>query len=409
MPVKVKRRTACRFDGGRLETVADFGQLWVTNFGDKEKVKVPLELTMCQKCHLVQLRHSVDPEALFRRYYYRSGTNETMRMALKDVVDEAMKRRPVQDGDIVVDIGSNDSTLLSNYPEHIVKMGFEPAAELVPRSPGFDAEIIFNFFNAKQYVESWKEGAKIVTACAMFYDLEDPSAFLKDVKKVLAEDGLFVIQQNYLPEMLRQNAADNVVHEHLCYYTLTTLAKVLNANGLIATDVEFNEVNGGSFRVYVRHDKYLQVDPRVTQALKAEEKMGLDKVMTYWDFKRKVVENLFRLKDFVVRESVLHHKRFMVYGASTRGVTTLQLAGLDDPHLIGLAVDRNPDKFDKTMVTGQQIVSEEGMRQSSPDYLLILPWQFLGSFVERERDFLLNGGKFVVPFPEPYLLGAEKI
>ncbi len=243
----------------------------------------------------------------------------------------------------------------------------------------------------------------------MFYDLEDPNAFLRDVKKVLAEDGLFVIQQNYLPEMLRKNAVDNLVHEHLAYYSFTTLANVLNANGLIATDVEFNDVNGGSFRVYVRHDKYLRVDPRVTQVLEGERKMHLDDPDLYSGFRKTVTQNLFRLKDFVVRESVLKHKRFMVYGASTRGVTTLQLAGLDDPHLIGLAVDRNPDKFDKTMVTGQQIVSEEGMRQSAPDYLLILPWYFLGSFVEREREFLLNGGKFVVPFPVPYLLGAEKL
>lgn len=400
MTVKVTKRETCRACDGALEDLIDFGEQYIINFGDKPSEKAPLVLTKCDSCHLVQLRHTVDPEYLFRTYYYKSGVNQTMRDHLKGIVEDVTKRVTLKEGDVVVDIGSNDGTLLSFYQPNLLKLGFEPSN--VPLLDGYfegkmDYEFYNNFFSYKNYdIESeFTDGqhAKVITAISMFYDLDDPNTFLQDIKKVLAPDGLFVIQMNYLPAMLENNAVDNIVHEHLTYYSLYTLDALLVKNGLEIVDYSFNDLNGGSFRVYVKHSS----NPQHAD-FPEEGKLMLHTLAPYKAFRDRVAEIIYRLQTFIPIEKI-NGRTTYIYGASTRGATLLQYAGLDEK-AIPYAVERNPDKVG-TMYLGKiPVISEKQARMNPPYYYLALPWAFRGEFLDREWTHITNSGAMIFPLPQ---------
>ena len=353
-----------------------------------------------------------------------------MRNHLKGIVDDVMKRVALKEGDVVVDIGSNDGTLLSYYPKELMKVGFEPSNIKVATDieGKMDWFIRQNFFSARSYDAAseiiGEERAKVITAAAMFYDLEDPNAFLQDIKKVLAPDGLFVIQMNYLPAMLENNAVDNISHEHLCYYSLLTLNNLLDKNGLRIEDVSFNSINGGSFRVYVRHGSAEAPGDSVLAVAMHEHAIFGDGKDPYKEFAARVKENARLLREFIVEETLgmhgggttwqkehgNHHapKRIYVLGTSTRGAVLMQLSGLDNK-LIPFAVERDPAKHGKTYVGGIPIISEETARQSPPDYYLVLPYWFASEIIDREKDFLLNGGRLLLPLPIPYVISFDKV
>jgi len=393
LPIAIKTRQTCRTCKGRLETILDLGEQYIVSFGDKPLEKAPLELTKCDKCHLVQLRHTVDPEFLFRHYYYASGTNQTMRDHLKGIVQDVTKRVTLKEDDTVIDIGANDCTLLSYYPSEVKKIGYEPA-DIVPIRGIDKLQVFRDFFNNKIWGSWGIPETKIITAISMFYDLDNPNAFLQDIKRVLTPDGLFVIQQNYLPAMLENNAVDNIVHEHLCYYSLYTLDKLLIKNGFAITDYSFNDLNGGSFRVYVRHSDKSQL------ADFPEEGNKLHTLAPYQEFRDRVGEIAYRLQTFVPTEK-FKGKTTYVYGASTRGAVILQLARLLDPTLIPFAVERNPAKFGTLYLGKIPVISEEQARKNPPDYYLVLPWHFKTEILEREEVFLRSGGKMIFPLPWP--------
>jgi hypothetical protein len=244
----------------------------------------------------------------------------------------------------------------------------------------------------------------------MFYDLDDPNTFLKDVKAILAKDGIFVIQQNYLPAMIENNAVDNIVHEHLAYYSMLSLSRLLERNGLKIFDVEFNSLNGGSFRTYIAHiESAPSQTPEVIRAMNRELQMGLDTPRPYLAFENRVKENSRKLRVFVKEQAIEKMRTVFVYGASTRGNTLLQVVGLDYRYL-SFAVERNPAKWGtKTVGTDIPIISEEEARKRRPNFMLILPWHFCGEIVDRERDYLLDGGVFIIPLPEPYVLRTTKL
>ena len=227
----------------------------------------------------------------------------------------------------------------------------------------------------------------------MFYDLDDPNAFLQDIKKVLAPDGLFVIQQNYLPAMLENNAVDNIVHEHLCYYSLYTLDSLLVKNGLEIVDYSFNDLNGGSFRVYVKHSS----NPQHAD-FPDEGKLMLHTLAPYKAFRDRVAEIAYKLQTFIPLEKI-NGRTTYIYGASTRGATLLQYAGLDEK-AIPYAVERNPDKVG-TMYLGKiPVISEEQAHKNPPFYYLALPWHFRGEFISREWEHITNSGAMIFPLPQ---------
>ena len=254
---KVKTRTTCRVCSGALEPILDLGEHYVSDFpspGDVLPGKAPLDLALCKRCRLLQLRHTVDPNEMYRNYWYKSGTNQTMRTALADIANKAEALIHLKPGDSVLDIGCNDGTLLTAYRTGgIVKVGIDPSNVAASARKVID-KLAINFFTAEVYQSLMAEQpVKVVTSIAMFYDLEDPNRFVSDVKRVLALDGLWIIQMSYLPLMLKTNEFGNICHEHLEYYSLQSLEYLLNLHGFEIVDVELNDINGGSLRAYIRN------------------------------------------------------------------------------------------------------------------------------------------------------------
>jgi NDP-4-keto-2,6-dideoxyhexose 3-C-methyltransferase len=409
MKVEPRTITTCRVcDSAGLDEVLSLGNQFVSNFldsPDQVEVKVPLELVFCKNCKLLQLRHTTPAEVLYRWYWYRSGISPTMRAALADITRKAVSLVDLQSGDVVVDIGANDGTLLRTYPESLAltRVGFEPAKNLI-ESQDKECIIINDFFNYRAFQERFADRkAKIITAIAMFYDLDNPNNFVADVASCLHENGLFIIQMNYLPAMLELNAFDNIGHEHLEYYSMKSLKYLLGMHKLEIFDAELNDVNGGSFRVYVKHkDAKLGAvkgsEQRIRDLDEREERMRLDDKNTYIAFANRIDRIRNQARDFLEREA-RNGKTIYIRGASTRGNTTLQYFGLDH-NLIRKAADRNKDKWGKFIPgTGIPIIPVEQAFEEKPDYFLVLPWHFLDELVEEAREYLSSGGKFVVALP----------
>ncbi len=387
-------RKTCRVCGsGRLERIFSLGNLYVSDFPSDpraEGIKAPLELVLCGRCTLLQLRHTAPQEILYaRHYWYRSGVTETMRLALRDIADSVERLVPLKPNDIVLDIGANDGTLLAAYtPEDIRRVGCEPADNLVPFLRDVTPFVIHDFWNYAAFDRTFPgERAKVITAIGMFYDMEDPSAFIADAARALADEGVFVAQLMCLRPMLEKNDVGNICHEHLEYYSLESLQYLFERNGLEIFRLEENDVNGGSYRLYAR--RYRSGSIPLRDNFTRED---------YLDFFRRVEANKRRCVEFIEGE-VKRGKKVYVYGASTKGNTILQYYGLTS-EWIAAAAERSPEKWGKyTVGTLIPIVPEEAARQAA-DYFLVLPWAFLPEFLERERPWRERGGRFLVPLPE---------
>ena len=408
---------SCRACGSKhLIPILSLGEQYVSNFVDnnydyKDEEKVPLELILCDPnsngCGLLQLKHTASRTLLYKQYWFRSGLNETMKMALKDITQKAEETIKLSPEDMVLDIGCNDGTLLRTYKSKAKLIGFEPANNLIKEAKQGTDYIINDFFsynNFKKHFDGLK--CKIITSIAMFYDLEDPNSFVNDVVQCLANDGIWIIQMAYLDPMLKLNAFDNIGHEHLEYYSLKSLKKLLEKHNLNIFNVEMNEVYGGSFRVFVKHknNKLMPISPSVSELEHNEEEIGLDNKKTYEDFAKRVTNIKEKIISFIKTETE-RGKIVYAYGASTKGNTLLQYCNLNNS-FIKKAADRDPIKHGKkTIGTEVPIISEEQARLEKPDYFLILPWHLLEYFKQREKQFLDSGGKFIVPLPKFEIVG----
>lgn len=392
-------RINCRLCGSeKLEDVFSLGEQYINDFVPKEMVgkglKAPLDLVICSKCSLLQLRHSAPQELLYsRHYWYRSGVTDTMRRALRDITEQVESMVGLKLGDVVLDIGANDGTMLTTYTvEGIHRVGCEPADNLIPMLEENTQYVMHDFWNYERYMElakQWGFGkAKVITAIGMFYDLEDPNKFIKDARMALAEDGIFVAQLMCLAPMLEKNDLGNICHEHLEYYSLESLKYLFETNGLEMFRIEENAVNGGSYRIFSRHYK--------GTGIKFKEKYTRNDIL---QFAKRIEVNRQRCVEFIKAEAA-KGKKIYVYGASTKGNVILQYYGLDNT-LITAASERSPEKWGKyTIGSWIPIVSEEEARKAKPDYFLVLPWAFFDEFYKREKEWRLGGGKFIVPLPE---------
>lgn len=418
---KIKPRATCRIAGDALVPLFSLGKLYLSDFIERHETPkyepVELHLALSPTSGLVQLRHTVPGDILYRKYWYKSGTNTTMTNELMGIAKKAQELMHLKKGDVFLDIGCNDGTLFRFVEPHITRIGFDPNDYKKESSKHADL-IINNYFNHREYKKT-KHGhkkAKVITSIAMFYDLEDPGLFVDGIRKTLDKDGSWIIQMSYLPLMLKQLAFDNICHEHLEYYSLTSLQHLLHKHSLEIVDCELNDVNGGSFRVYVRHNDanpaifatapYRDVARmRVDSILGHEKSLNLQKKKIYMDFWKEI--NLLKKQtvDFIKKEK-RKGKTIWGYGASTKGNTLLQWFGLDNT-LIDAIAERSKAKFGlKTAGTNIPIKSEEDMRGAKPDYLLVLPWHFIDEFKKREQGFLQSGGKFIVPCPRFEIISA---
>ena len=403
-------RKTCRIDGSKLIEVMDLGVQYVSDFVDdpKDGETSSLKVGIGKKSGLVQLYESFPPEKMYRRYWYRSGINESMVAELKGITEAAKKFVALKPGDTVLDIACNDGTLLSFWEKDLFRIGIDPAKNLKQHSQKHANVIVEDFFSSKNFFNHAKDQAKVITSIAMFYDLEDPNWFVREAKKVLHPEGIWIIQMSYMPLMLEQNAFDNILAEHIEYYSFTVLNNLLASNGLKVIDVELNDVNSGSFRVYIAHKKNNSFklpyhaqqigDFRVKSLLAYEAKLGLLKPKVYKDFFKRIVANKNKTMK-LLKDLKKKGKTVIGYGASTKGNVTLQFYGIT-PDLIPAIAERTPEKWGKkTIGTGIPIISEDEMRSRKPDYLFVFPWHFVDSFRKREAALLKAGTQMIVPLP----------
>ena len=415
----IKKIQACRnCQNNNLKHILNIGNQYLVDFleEDGENFTAPLELVLCDPetngCGLLQLHHTVSPDLLYRRFWYKSGVNQTIRDDLEEIVRKAEEKVNLENDDIVLDIGANDGTLLRFYKNKSIKpIGFEPATNLLEEA-SIDTFKIFNeYFNAKSFKSEFgTKKARVITSISMFYDLDKPHDFVGDIKDILDDNGIWILQMNYLVTMLENNAFDNIVHEHLEYYSLQSLEYLLNKHDLEVFDVEQNNINGGSIRVYIKFKncKKFSISKNVDSVREYEKKIGLNNTKTYLDFAKRIL-NLREQTCGFIEDEIRDGKKIYVYGASTRGNTLLQYYGLNS-ELILAAAERNPEKWGKKTVGSKiPIISEKQARSEKPDYFLILPWYFKEEFVKRESEFLQNGGKFLIPLPEFEVINSDNL
>lgn len=369
--------------------------------------KISLSLVRCdptkdeKACGLLQMEHTVPPEVLYSAYWYRSGTNETMRNHLQRITEEAASLIGKSNAR-VLDIGCNDGTLLKCYPQNFIKFGVDPS-DVAQEITG-DITAIQDIFPSEELTNVLQgENFDIITSIAMFYDLEDPVSFCKEIKKALAPGGLWVFEMSYMPSMLKMNSYDTICHEHLEYYSLAVLEYILKQADLKIVDAVLNDINGGSIRCYATHldnfaFKKQEAVTRIKLLRQAEFDMELDTDKPYKNFQDRInvhKEQLVSLLKMLKKEG----KSIHIYGASTKGNTILQWCGIDN-RIIDVAAERNPDKYGAyTLGTDIPILSEADSRGMKPDYYLVLPWHFKEEFLKREEEILQRGVGLIFPLP----------
>jgi SAM-dependent methyltransferase len=400
----------CRVSGSRnLVSVLDLGDQALTGlFPLPTDPPVPtgrLELLWCPDSGLLQLATSFDPNQMYGDSYgYRSGLNQSMVDHLTAKAEYLSRLVGLSSGDLVLDIGSNDGTLLNAYTvPGLRRMGIDPTSAKFRECYSADAIVVPEFFSRDRFVgAAGTARARIITSIAMFYDIEDPVAFAQAVYDCLADDGVWHFEQSYLPSMLRQNSYDTVCHEHVEYYSLTAVMAILERAGLEAINVVMNMVNGGSFAVTAAKvgRKGRREKPAVVHwLLEQEKRIGLGTPRPFRDFEERVYEHRQSLRALILA-LVADGKKVIGYGASTKGNVILQFCGLTSQAIPCIA-DVNPDKFGRvTPGTNIPIVSEREARAMKPDYFFVLPWHFKAGILKREAEFLARGGQMIFPMPE---------
>lgn len=416
---KVRVIDRCRICGNtELHPIIDLGSQCLAGLFDDGRpqnqleIPVPLAAVCCAGeagCGFVQLTHTVPPEVMFQDYGYRSGLNTTMRRHLESLSAEIESRIPLKAGEIAVDIGANDGTGLLAYREPgLIRVGFEPS-DAGSEIRDERIQVIRSFFSSGEFLKRFPaKRAKVVTSIAMFYDIDDPAAFCRQIHEILDDQGLWVLELHYWGDVLDQTGFDAICHEHLGYYSLATLGELAQRCGFEFEDVSFNSSNGGSVRCTLRKtSSRLPRDPearrRVERAFSEEKRRDLDSPERHARFRANAAKIRSETRE-ILQRIAREGKSVYGYGASTKGNVLLQYCGVTASQIVAIA-DRNPAKHGrKTPGTGIPICSEEQMRRACPDYLLILPWHFLPEFLEREKDLRAAGTRFIVPFPEPRIL-----
>ena len=393
--------TKCRVCKGSLVDLLDFGEIYPSGFVESQEdlTKAPLVLVQCESCGLVQLKHTMNLDLMYKKqYWYSSALNTSMVSSLKNVADEALKRQPLDEGDIVIDIGCNDSTLFTFFPDNCYKIGFDPAQNFKEVAEERCDTFINDYYNSDLLPIGTHGKVKIITSIAMFYDLPDPHEFIMHIVQAIASDGIWVIQLTDLLSMLQLNAFDNICHEHLEYYKLIDLMTMLAPHNLEIFDLEYNDVNGGSLRVYVA-PRHSRLPEPVVNEMYNYEKMYFDSSKNHIvAFQKRLRIAELALKNFL-EQSQEAGKRTFVLGASTKGNTLLQVWGLTNEDF-EFALEVNEDKFGlRTIGSDIPIISEIAGLEKKPDYLLLLPWHFSNNIIPRLEPYFDAGGMLITPLP----------
>ena len=405
--------TKCRICGSpNIKKFLDVGnQPWGNDFlpepGKAEKY--PLELYFCEDCTLVQLGYTVPKEKMFVHHSYISGTTKTLRNHFYSLSDRIIKRFNLTSGDLVVDIGGNDGALLQGYSRHNIQvLNVESGVIQAKLSLQNKVPVINKFFNERTANEILLKEAKrasIISAAGVFFHLEELHSVMRGIKKLLNDKGVLVVQFIYLGDIIEKNSFDNVYHEHLLYYTLKSLSKLFDIYDMKVFDIERSEIHGGSIIAYVCHKGAYKVLNSVPEMVEYENKHSYHKFNTYKKFAnnvKKVKQELLKILNQIKKEG----KTIFAYGAPVKGSTLLNFCGIGTKY-IDCAVEKNKLKCQKYYPGVNIPVIFEGFAKR-PDYYLILPWNFLDEFIEKEAQFLDEGGKFIVPIPTPRIIERRR-
>ena len=405
--MEIKEIDRCRLCGRRgLQEIFDFGMMDLPKWPRYKSggVKAPLKLMACPACGLGQLAHSIDQESLFRDYWYRTGMNGTMRNHMADLARAVSREIDIKDKDLVVEVGTNDGTLLRDFKKGRL-VGFEPS-NLCPKESKRGIRWINDFFDAKLLPKTEHGAVKALLSIAMFYYLDEPEDFAAQVEKLLSPDGIWVCEMAYALDLLEQVSFDFINHEHVTIWSAEQFNRIIKKAGLEIFRIERNGLNGGSIRFWVGRPGERPVESSVAKTIRLEEgRLSMPAWQQLAKNIRRVSEELRRL----VLKLRAEGKTVMVYGASTRGLTTLGAARLNSEEIAN-AVEITTQKFGRFYgSTGIKVTPEAKMRASPPDALLILPYSFIKEFVRREKTFLENGGVFIVPMPVPKIISQANM
>jgi NDP-4-keto-2,6-dideoxyhexose 3-C-methyltransferase len=398
----MKTITKCRSCDGGIVEFLDLGVQFTSDFrkDNTDTPAYPIVAVKCEDCHLVQLRDTTPSHEMYHdNYGFKSGVSDSIKNDLKDNVENALEHMPTPEN--WLDIASNDGTLLSYVPKTVYRVGIDPITKYCKMAEEHADLIVNEFFN-KEKLKDYK--FDVITSISCFYDMDDPNEFVSGVSSVLAKHGVWIVQQNYLLPTMQLNAVDNFCHEHLEYYTLLSMEPLLERHGLEVIDVSTSMVNGGSIRTTIAHKGVREPSKAVQEQRDIEAEYNLDTMEPYTTFASSVGKNLRELKLFVT-DAVSRGETVAILAASTRGATIWQAAQLG-PDDIVFAVERNPEKVGRYFnAIHVPIVSEEEAREKHPDYMIIGPWFFADEIIARERAYVAEGGKLVIPLPKFEVLG----
>jgi C-methyltransferase C-terminal domain/Putative zinc binding domain/Methyltransferase domain len=370
--------------------------------------KVPLTAVLCGDCGLLQLKETVDRNVLFSEYFYRSSTNPMMAAALRDIADDLKRRIDLKRGDSIVDVGCNDGTLLSFLPCIYNRVGVEPAENINWDGLDKSISIINSYFTSTKVLQATcGQRCKAVTSIAMLYSVLDANDFAAEIKSILAPDGVWCVQVSYLPLTLQSLSFYDICHEHLYYFSLTTLNRLMEQNGLTIFDATTNDVNGGSLRAYITHQELgRRKSDNVDRLIKKEKELRLGEATTYQGFFSEIQTLRGKVRNYIATENQKGNLTVGL-GASTKGNVLLQYFEIDR-RMLPYISERNPEKVSlRTLGTGIELISEERARALNPACMLVLIWFFKDEILKREQEYLQQGGKLLFPMPYCHIVSKH--
>ncbi len=399
--MKIKSCRICK--SKKLEKVYNLGLMSFTGiFPEKKNSKIPkgkLKLVRCKRCSLLQLEDNFDSNLMYGdNYGYMSSLNRAMEFHLKLKSKYLLDSYKLKKGNYVLDIGSNDGTFLKFFKKKLNLFACDPTIKKFKKYYRKDINITADFFTADKF-----KGFKfnLVTSIAMFYDLPDPLKFAKDIKSILADNGVWHIEMSYMPSMLNNGSYDTICHEHLEYYSVKSLKYLMDLANLKIINISFNQVNGGSISLDIakKNSKYRENKSLINWLLLRENLNGFNDLKIQKNFFNKCNKHKYLLNN-LLKKLRSDGKKIYGYGASTKGNVILQYCKINKK-LLEYIIEVNKFKFNRfTPGSKIKIVSEKFLNKKKPDYLLVLPWHFKDHIIKKEKKFLDNGGKLIFPLPE---------
>ena len=401
----------------RLKKVITIGKQPVSSVFLSKKInnlkKYSLDLYECQNCKLIQLSKVAPANEMYGLSYgYWTSLSDLMINHMRKKIKRIKKFNLIKNNSFILDIGSSDATFLNlfkNYKKNLDLFAIDPSAEKFKKSfqdkkinlivDYFTKERIYNYLNSEEKV---KKKFSLITSFAMFYDINDPNSFCKDINKLLEKDGLWIVEFSYFPLLLKNLTYDQINHEHVTYYTLTTFQKIIDKHGLKVIDISFNEINGGSAEVIVskKGSRYKVNKLKISKVLEEEK---LINESSYKKFNDRI-DNVKKVVQFFLKKNT---KKIVGYGASTKGNIILNHCKINSRD-IKYICDGNSQKLGQyTPGSNIEIISKEKMRKMKIDYLFVLIWSFRSEVIKQEKKFIRSGGKLIFPLPVFHIVDKE--